>query len=952
MKFIFKLRFYTHAGQSLWITGNHPLLGEGKPDQALPLQYVSHEFWHGVLEIPDSTAPNTGIVYNYILRNPNGTLIYDWGSDRIINPASFSVPEVLIIDSWNDAGFVENAFYTEPFKDILLRENFTVLPNISPSKVTHIFKAKAPLLAKGETLCLLGNASELAQWNSASPILMSRAAGNNFFNVDLDLSNQPSPFEYKYGVYDTQNRTFKGYEQGNNRILSDTPVGQIMVNDGFARLPAAPWNGAGIAIPVFSLRSETSFGVGEFTDLRFLVDWCQRVGLKLIQILPINDTTATHTWLDSYPYSSISAFALNPIYLNLSQIVNVANKKLLAQMEEERTRLNSLEVLDYEAVLKAKLNLLKQIYSSQKSRTFRSKAFQCFFAENKHWLVPYAAFCHLRDQFGTSDFNRWSEHREYHEGKIDALTAEDSPAYDSIAFNYFVQFHLHLQLKDAADYAHSHGIILKGDIPIGVARHGADAWQHRELFNLDMQAGAPPDAFTAKGQNWGFPTYNWQRMKADGFNWWKQRFEQMSRYFDAFRIDHILGFFRIWSIPIDAIDGLMGYFVPALPVLRDEFSRRGIAFDRERFTQPFINQAILADLFGSDASFVKEQFLENYPSPAHSVSELELGSLSRSNLTDRQVQTSPNAELASPSPLGWERAGVRAKDHDDAFSGTWRLKSEFSTQRKVETFFAGMDKSERNEQLKSGLQQLIGNVILFEDRNAPGQFHFRFAIDTTTSFKALDPHKRGVIWELYVDYFFRRQDVFWKNEAMEKLPALKRATNMLVCGEDLGLVPACVPDVMRDLGLLSLEIQRMPKDSRHEFFRPAAAPYLSVVTPSTHDMSTIREWWEEDRTLTQRFFNAELNFPGEAPASCEAWISKAIIEQHLASPAMWSIFQLQDLLGMDEQLRRQNPADERINVPANPRHYWRYRMHLSLESLQCAAKFNDELRRLISQHGR
>jgi 4-alpha-glucanotransferase len=456
---------------------------------------------------------------------------------------------------------------------------------------------------------------------------------------------------------------------------------------------------------------------------------------------------------------------------------------------------------------------------------------------------------------------------------------------------------LHLQLKEAADYAHSRGVILKGDIAIGVARNGAESWQHRGLFNLEMQAGAPPDAFTSKGQNWSFPTYNWQRMKSDGFNWWRQRFEQMSRYFDAFRIDHILGFFRIWSIPIDAVDGLMGFFVPALPVRAHEFRDRGLSFDRDRYTKPFINDSVLFEFFGSETELVQQRFLE------HS-------------------------------------------------AGTRRLKNEFATQRKVEAFFEKAEKSEQNEKIKAGLLELIGNVILFEDGRSPDGFHFRFAVDTTSSFKDFDPRTQRAIRDLYVNYYFRRQDNFWQNEAMEKLPALKRSTNMLVCGEDLGLVPKCVPDVMRQLGILSLEVQRMPKNSRHDFSRPADAPYLSVVTPSTHDMSTIREWWEEDRKVTQKFFNAELHYPEDAPASCESWIARAIIEQHLASSAMWSIFQLQDLLGMDDELRWPNPAEERINIPADPKHYWRYRMHVSLESLLNAGKFNDELRRLVEQHGR
>ncbi len=175
---------------------------------------------------------------------------------------------------------------------------------------------------------------------------------------------------------------------------------------------------------------------------------------------------------------------------------------------------------------------------------------------------------------------------------------------------------------------------------------------------------------------------------------------------------------------------------------------------------------------------------------------------------------------------------------------------------------------------------------------------------------------------------------------------------MLVCGEDLGLVPHCVPNVMKQLGILSLEIQRMPKAVKTQFFNPASAPYLSVVTPSTHDMSTIRGWWEEDRATTQQFYNNELRQPGDAPFYCEPWINKAIIVQHLYSPAMWSIFQVQDLLGMDGNIRREDPAEERINLPSNPEHYWNYRMHLTLEHLMHLDEFNTELKEYLLSSGR
>jgi 4-alpha-glucanotransferase len=187
---------------------------------------------------------------------------------------------------------------------------------------------------------------------------------------------------------------------------------------------------------------------------------------------------------------------------------------------------------------------------------------------------------------------------------------------------------------------------------------------------------------------------------------------------------------------------------------------------------------------------------------------------------------------------------------------------------------------------------------------------------------------------------------------MHKLPQLKSATNMLVCGEDLGMVPHCVPEVMQQLGILSLEIQRMPKDPAKEFFHPNDAPYLSVITPSTHDMSTIRGWWEENRERTRRFYNHVMGQWGDAPQYCESWISRAIVMQHLYSPAMWSIFQVQDILGMSDTLRRENHQEERINDPANSKNYWQYRMHITLEDLLKQKDFNDELRDYVIHSGR
>jgi 4-alpha-glucanotransferase len=386
-------------------------------------------------------------------------------------------------------------------------------------------------------------------------------------------------------------------------------------------------------------------------------------------------------------------------------------------------------------------------------------------------------------------------------------------------------------------------------------------------------------------------------MAADGYEWWHQRFIQMSNYFDAFRIDHILGFFRIWSIPMHAVEGIMGRFVHALPIHIVEFEQRGIWFNPVRYCQPYINDAVLWELFG------------------------------------------PNGEKFKP--------------YLDAAGNQYTLKPEFATQRQVEAHFDALELSEENQHLRQGLYDLISNVILFEQPGSNGtEFHFRIGIESITSYHHLDGHLKDKLKELYINYFYERQEHFWMQEGLRKLPALKRSSNMLICGEDLGMVPHCVPVVMKQLGIVSLEIQRMPKDIHAEFFHPAQAPYLSVVTPATHDMSTVRGWWEEDRTKTQRFYNNILGQWGEAPPTCEAWINKAVVIQHLQSPALWATFQLQDLLGMNETLRRENPQEERINVPAIPKHYWRYRMHLTLEQLLKEKEFNTELEEYIKDAGR
>ena len=894
MKLTLNIHYRTNWGEWLGVCGSIHALGSNDTRKALKMSPVENDLCSIEVEIPNDVDEFT---YRYIVMNDSGAVVRDeYGEPRNLK-SNGKVGRYVCYDSWQDQP-ANKPFYSSAFTRCINHrsQSKTVQPTGSDSVVVRVY---APRVTPEQTLAITGSSEGLGAWDPAKAKRLGDARFPLWQGV-LENGAVSADTEFKFIILDNKTGAVVAWEEGENRRFGIEPQkGAVTLVTGMhLRNPMPPYHGAGVAIPVFSVRTNDDFGVGDFISLKKMIDWAAATGQRFVQVLPINDTTMTGTWTDSYPYNANSTFALHPMYLRLEQLgePTPARKKYY---EKIRGELNALPEVDYERVNQVKNEYVDEMFKANGKKVLGSSEFRKFFERNKHWLRPYAVFCALRDRFGTPEFSMWGPYARYTSDTVDDFIKENDENAQAVDRVYYVQFWLDKQMREVSDYAHEKGVAIKGDIPIGISRTSADAWVDTRLFNMDCQAGAPPDDFSVLGQNWGFPTYNWEEMSRDGFAWWKARFRKMAEYFDAYRIDHVLGFFRIWQIPMDALHGLLGVFNPALPYHPDEMRNNyDFWFDKDLYTKPYIMDYMLGDFFGEYTAEVRDKFL---------ISQ------------------------------GY---------------GRYSLRPEFDTQRKVADFFATQPKGDKSDKICNGLLGLIDDVLFIEDPVEKGKYHPRISAQFTYIYRSLNDYERGCFDRLYNDFFYHRHNDFWYGKAMWKLPHLINATNMLVCAEDLGMIPACVPAVMDKLEILALEIQRMPKNPEHEFGDTWHYPYYSVCTTSTHDMGGIRSWWESDREATQRYYNNVLGLYGEAPFYAEPWICAKILEYHFRSPSMLCIIPLADLLSMDGSLRRNDPREETINVPANPRHYWRYRMHLTVEQLLCSTEYNNQLRLMLRQSGR
>ena len=859
----------------------------------LSLRQVQSGWWQGSMEVSEDFDH---ILYGYELLLQGESVANEWAYTPHRLRFNCVNRKYVVYDMWLDSpvGYYEqtNLFRFFDKRGVVLDE-----PSINWYNRSVTFSLYATGLAKGERLYLTGDADVLGCWNPAKALPMQQRVPNRW-SVTFDVSTLWSgALDYKFIAVGEDGNV--RWEEGNNRhiMLPDFEAG----TNYFYQLDELRFNSqqlriAGTVIPLFSLRSEHGWGIGDFGDIKLAADWLSMTGQNILQLLPVNDTTVCGGDEDSYPYNCVSVFALNPIYADMSVLPALGSAKRNAYYSKEREKLNAMPVVKYAQVYRLKINYLRELFDEVGFEVLSSEGYKAFAKEQEQWLKPYCIFRFLSTRLHSNIWD-WKDYPYYDNTTWERVQAEYSDAAREVNFYSYVQYLLFTQLNEAHLYANSKGVALKGDIPIGVAPNGVDVWCDREQFNLQVSAGAPPDMFAADGQNWGFPTYNWKVMAADGYSWWSRRLQYMSKFFDAYRIDHILGFFRIWEIPRTAKSGLAGSFSPNVPLTRQEIFAAGFDFDEDVHTRPYVDEAILKALFPRKARVIAEAFLDKRP------------------------------------------------------DGTYTFRPEIENANLL-AYYIYERTPKLPEAQKTALLRLYGNVLFMRDLNENDKFVPRILGAETEAYEQLEFGDRIAYDRIYEDYFYNRHTMFWYREGMRKLAPLLLSTTMTACGEDLGMIPACVPWVMRNLQVLSLEIQRMPKLYGEAFARPEHYPYLSVATPSTHDMSTLRGWWCEDEVMSQQFYNNVLGFDGKAPAEMDGRVARAILQQHLHSPSAFALFAWQDWMAMDERLRRENHDDERINVPSNRDHMWNYRMHIPLEQMMEERAFNDAVRTMIADAGR
>jgi 4-alpha-glucanotransferase len=621
----------------------------------------------------------------------------------------------------------------------------------------------------------------------------------------------------------------------------------------------------GVAIPVFSLRSELSCGIGEFLDLIEFGEWCKFSGMDVIQILPVNDTGEERS-----PYSARSAFALNPVHIRLQDITGAY--EYIEQIAEAREQFDHYSRISYVEVVRFKKHILQKIYHDTLETILHDHSLKQWIEQNE-WVKAYCIYCYLKEKNQEKSWKEWKAYSKPSPGRIDAFWAKE---YTHVLFFAWVQREAEQQLSRASQSLHAMGVRLKGDIPILVNEDSADVWSERQLFDLEHNAGAPPDMYSASGQNWGFPCYNWLQLEKEKFSWWRRRLAYAANFYHAYRIDHVLGFFRIWSIPHGQRTGMMGHFHPSRPINHAELNGIGLPDQTIQYlTHPNYNEEWLSELFGEHWPSAKGRFFTPLSQASH-----------------RYVLKN-------------------IKNEADIF-----------------------DLPEQNA-IKDALLQVFWNRLFTPD-SGPVMYWPQWSWNSAPILQTLPEHEQNALTTL-LQQNAQSQERIWSENAQKLLGMMVAETDMLVCAEDLGTIPDCVPDVLAKLDILGLRIERWSRlwqQDEQPFIQPQNYPRLTVASPSCHDCSTIAAWWDEiDAQEKAQYLQEGQLSKDNITKKWGPELAHEYFTRMMQANSLLVIIPLQDWLGLEESLR--TTSYERVNVPGTlDATNWTWRMPITISELQ------------------
>lgn len=670
----------------------------------------------------------------------------------------------------------------------------------------------------------------------------------------------------------------------------------------------------GVVVPLGALYSKENPVIGCYSDLIPFAQICKNAGLKLIQLLPVNDTGT-----QSSPYSGLSAFALHPIYICIKEINGFkelyAENKVFSNAYDDFCKNNKYSLrYDYDSILNTKISLLKSLYElTAAGKTGNPDDELAKFIKSNSWVKTYAVYKNLKWNYMQAGWKSWHKEDQFKSPEeIEKLWNTKAFKKEHL-FYAWCQMIASTQFSNSVQAVHDAGILLKGDMPILMNEDSCDTWAHPEFFNQNLRAGSPSDGENPSGQNWGFPTYNWKNLEAADYSWWKDRLKNAARYYDAYRLDHILGFFRIWAIPETDCNALNGHTDPYTSFKKADLYELGFDDDRIRWlSQPHIPTSVVEDITWNRE--IAHQILE---------------------LLCEQIG---NEEL-------------------------WLFKKSISGSQEIWNIsFKSIVNEDAENRIKSKLVEYWSNKTLLEV--SKNKFVPLWTYGQSTSWKSLNEKEKENLTELF-ENLNKKNEKLWKKQADDIFTAITSEIKMIPCGEDLGVGIECVPKTMKAHKILGLRVVRWcrkwdEKDQPYVDFKDYEP--LSVTTTSVHDSSTIREWFEGIENGELRMENGESLPLAPAAGASSATpssgdtpqrpvfspeVAYTILKNCAQSASMWYIPPLQDFLYMNKKYWLSTAAEERINVPGTVTKFnWTYRIPVSLEDLSSDNELIEKIKKI------